>query len=449
MKTLTEKYQALQQGSFSAKQFTRDARLAHPNLVTQFTSFEDAVKILKNKGLVHEAKKEEVELNLPPTSLDKAIKYELEKAGVDYLMAAPDTDEYLKAKAKAEKALVKDRLYYLELDTSKKKRTDLMEPVTTKNVVDKGNEMKKVNLNEMKKVIKTLIVKSLNEESQPFRLMATRLLDTLSTAIDAAERVGTAAEMDRDSVADDPEAMTYTKKVEDALKRIYNGYMTGNREDDRSGEIFKSRHLQEDVSDRAYEMMEGISNTQAQEAVKKGSAIILRELTEEGFEEEDVLEFLQMLIKTNYGIVTESSINESNYDLMFGKMGNGITVSNKKVTDPNTKDYKFVAHISDSGKIDWKDKEAQKNPTVRREVEKRAKSMNESVNAFLAITDEQKRAVSTHVKDVLEYAIDTLPQEISSEEYAWAAFIQRFTDSWYDKMADGFADHAGSAPDEY
>jgi hypothetical protein len=72
------------------------------------------------------------------------------------------------------------------------------------------------------------------------------------------------------------------------------------------------------------------------------------------------------------------SVNESNYDLMFGKMGNGITVSNKKVTDPNTKDYKFIAHISDSGKIDWKDKEAQKNPTVRREVEKRAKSMNES-----------------------------------------------------------------------
>lgn len=72
------------------------------------------------------------------------------------------------------------------------------------------------------------------------------------------------------------------------------------------------------------------------------------------------------------------SINESNYDLMFGKMGNGITVSNKKVTDPNTKDYKFIAHISDSGKIDWKDKEAQKNATVRREVEKKAKSMNES-----------------------------------------------------------------------
>lgn len=323
MKTLTEKYNAVLEGTFPKKQFVRDARLFHPNFITQFTSFGDAVKILKNKGLIYESismhdlelpmvlessledeianeefgmdydqlgpgeqewvrdeienmryenKKEQttqessdtytssqvmamakkagdfvldardslrglaigygdsipkervlqilshydLELedvtgssssethptdghstdteisywmleakkdkenattvqNLPPSTLDKAIKYELEKAGVDYLMAAPETDEYLKAKEKAEKALAKDRLYYLELDTTKKKRTDLMEPVTAKNVVDKGNEMKKVKINEMKKVIKALIVKSLNEESQIPKSLDTRL----------------------------------------------------------------------------------------------------------------------------------------------------------------------------------------------------------------------------------------------------------------------------------
>jgi transglutaminase/protease-like cytokinesis protein 3 len=144
MKTLTEKYNAVLEGTFPKKQFVRDAKLSHPNFITQFTSYEDAVKILKNKGLVHETKKEEVQLNLPVSTLDKAIRYELEKAGVDYLMGAPGTDQYLKAKAKAEKALAKDRLYYLELNISKKKRTDVMEPATAKNVVDKGNEMKKV-----------------------------------------------------------------------------------------------------------------------------------------------------------------------------------------------------------------------------------------------------------------------------------------------------------------
>jgi hypothetical protein len=59
-------------------------------------------------------------------------------------------------------------------------------------------------------------------------------------------------------------------------------------------------------------------------------------------------------------------------------LGNGITVSNKKETDPNTKDYKFIAHISNNGKIEWKDKDAQRDSSVRREVEKHAKSMNES-----------------------------------------------------------------------
>lgn len=148
MRTLTEKYNAILEGNFSKSQFVRDARLSHPNFINQFTSYEDAVKILKNKGLVHEAAKDEVHLDVSPTTLDKAIRYELEKAGVDYIMAAPDTDDYLKAKAKAEKALAKDRLYYLELNTSKKKRSDLMQPVTKANTVDKVNGTSKVNLRE-------------------------------------------------------------------------------------------------------------------------------------------------------------------------------------------------------------------------------------------------------------------------------------------------------------
>lgn len=148
MRTLTEKYNAILEGNFSKDQFVRDARLSHPNFITQFTSYEDAVKILKNKGLVHEAAKQEVYLNVSPTTLDKAIKYELDKAGVDYIMAAPDTQDYLKAKAKAEKALAKDSLYYLELNASKKKRTDLMQPATKANTVDKANGTTKVNLKE-------------------------------------------------------------------------------------------------------------------------------------------------------------------------------------------------------------------------------------------------------------------------------------------------------------
>lgn len=56
MKTLTEKFNAVLEGRYSKSQFVRDARLSHPNLITQFNGFEDTVQILKNKSLIFEAK---------------------------------------------------------------------------------------------------------------------------------------------------------------------------------------------------------------------------------------------------------------------------------------------------------------------------------------------------------------------------------------------------------
>lgn len=78
--------------------------------------------------------------------------------------------------------------------------------------------------------------------------------------------------------------------------------------------------------------------------------------------------------------VTMESVNESKYDLMFSDAGGGITVSNRAVDDPNTRDYKKVAHIHYNGKIEWSDKEAQKNTKVKRDVESHAKRQKENVN---------------------------------------------------------------------
>jgi len=242
MKTLTEKYNAVLEGRFTKSQFLRDVRLAHPNLVTQYNGYEDAVSILKNKGMLFEIKEEEYtdEMNTPRSTntydleqilamaekagefvldaqddlemlaiaweggvpkdkvievlnnydleledvlgtpfprhntdgspddtempswmlenetvdlphpnfsssvLDKAIRYELEKARVEYTESSPTSEEYAKAKGKAEKALAKDPTYYLDLKTSKKRKTDQMEPATSKNTVDKVNGMSKV-----------------------------------------------------------------------------------------------------------------------------------------------------------------------------------------------------------------------------------------------------------------------------------------------------------------
>jgi hypothetical protein len=299
MNTITEKYNAVLKGTFKKAQFLRDIRLSHPNLITQFNGFEDAVSILKNKGMIFEnivkevaeytagevlgfadaarytvldagdeieelvtlygetvpaeavhrvlarydmsmedidsifnashntdgnpfdsempswmaeeeikevstipaysSEEQAIELAkevsrkegvvqhvnmLPnglytisdwydedntiasfergrslnenvessneedmyvPSVLDRAIRYELEKDGVDYMVVSPTEEEYQKAKSKALKGLKKDLLYYVEKPKSSKNKSDAMTTVTKSNAVDKLNKMQKVN----------------------------------------------------------------------------------------------------------------------------------------------------------------------------------------------------------------------------------------------------------------------------------------------------------------
>ncbi|CAB4124953.1 hypothetical protein UFOVP54_44 [uncultured Caudovirales phage] len=59
MRTLQEKYNGIQEGKFSKDHFLADARMELPNLVTRFNGYDDAVQILKNRGMIKEAKVEE------------------------------------------------------------------------------------------------------------------------------------------------------------------------------------------------------------------------------------------------------------------------------------------------------------------------------------------------------------------------------------------------------
>jgi hypothetical protein len=54
MRTLQEKYNAIQEGAFTKEQFLRDARLQLPNLITQYNGYDDTVQILKNRGMISE-----------------------------------------------------------------------------------------------------------------------------------------------------------------------------------------------------------------------------------------------------------------------------------------------------------------------------------------------------------------------------------------------------------
>lgn len=166
MRTLTEKYNAVLQGEYSKKQFVRDARLAHPNIITQYNGYEDTVAILKNKGMVFEAldkyKEEKIsdhqyeadtESMFSTEEVERGIDYELEKKGFNTIHRDFNEDDYLKAKDKAIKNLEKNRNYYLSLlggESTRvpKKRKDVMVPAEEKNAVDKDNGLKKAELRE-------------------------------------------------------------------------------------------------------------------------------------------------------------------------------------------------------------------------------------------------------------------------------------------------------------
>ena len=119
MRTLQEKYNAVLEGTFSKEQFRRDAVMQLPNMVSKFNSFEDMSAILKNRGMIAEAKKEEVtaykkpEVDpvdlISPDLLDDGIKAELEAAKIE---GTPSEEEYAKAKEKAAKNLAQDPLCY-------------------------------------------------------------------------------------------------------------------------------------------------------------------------------------------------------------------------------------------------------------------------------------------------------------------------------------------------
>ena len=126
MKTLTEKYRGVLSESFSKKQFVRDARMEWPQLVNQFTGFNDAVAILKQKGMISEEDKmpEYAEFhNLSDEAIRRGIDAELEAMG---LMSHDKVSEEDQAKAK-EKAILELYKKYPSLDCNKTKVKKIIE----------------------------------------------------------------------------------------------------------------------------------------------------------------------------------------------------------------------------------------------------------------------------------------------------------------------------------
>ena len=159
--TATEKFRAVQEGKMAKGEFVRQMRQQFPDFISQFNGFDDSVQILKNKGLVFEAKAEKKPtktksyderpaLTYSLDALDRGIRIELQAAGLMPHMNL-NADDFFKAEKKAKDNLEKNPSHYINLvgnESDKVNKNDQMVPVDKKNNVDTFNGMKKATLKE-------------------------------------------------------------------------------------------------------------------------------------------------------------------------------------------------------------------------------------------------------------------------------------------------------------
>ena len=221
MKTLQEKYNAVLEGKYNKSQFVRSAKIEVPQFISPYNGFDDTVQILKNKGMLFEAKSEVPEYDNPSKNisleaLERGVDYELEKMGVMSNETVSEED-YAKAKAKAEKNLEKNANYYLHIlagdntpypdpsQDSHDREVEVDQKKLFKGTVDpKGgkaegntdtfNAMKKANLNEetKKKLAKLLKEGAVEDLAKKLGIHVEKLQASIDK-IKKAEMVATAA----------------------------------------------------------------------------------------------------------------------------------------------------------------------------------------------------------------------------------------------------------------
>ena len=148
MKSIFDQYKALSEGTLGQAQFLRNVKMTLPKFISNTTSFSDAVKILKSKGIISEAKADDYAHYCNPQEYDLGMRYELDKG----------TDED-KASKIVYKNLADNAAYYSQLHLAgynedamkkdRKKRTDLPIEVKKDNFVDAANGVKKVKMDKL------------------------------------------------------------------------------------------------------------------------------------------------------------------------------------------------------------------------------------------------------------------------------------------------------------
>ena len=113
MKSIKQQYIDLQEGNMSQANFMRNLRMTLPQYVTNVTSFNDSVRILKNKGILTE--------NYTPKELAIGVEVELEHTK-DTEVAAKIAMDHLRENPK----------YYTELAASGIEKPSAMQKIKNK-----------------------------------------------------------------------------------------------------------------------------------------------------------------------------------------------------------------------------------------------------------------------------------------------------------------------------
>ena len=144
MININTNYKALLEGRMSKAEFLRQARQGLPGYITNTTSFDDAVKILRHKSLLSEELVYQNKADkFPLEQVQNGTRYELEKMEVPDVLK-PGPAELQKARKTAIDNLCKDPLYYVY----KLAGSDYKTVEKNEKEVEKDDKMKKVTLKE-------------------------------------------------------------------------------------------------------------------------------------------------------------------------------------------------------------------------------------------------------------------------------------------------------------
>ena len=182
MKSISVQYQELKEGKITNHQFLRNARIMFPNFVTNHNSFDDSVKILKNKGLLNEG-------DAVKGTPDKAPSYDYPTQPGKYkkVIQEPEVDEQNGIyPATTLTDIPKEEV---SKPIKSKNRPDGLEPAKDK---DKKNEMKKIRI---VKESKKNTIKEEQELATPDVEAIKRLFKQNSQLLTRLKTIGTTTEL--------------------------------------------------------------------------------------------------------------------------------------------------------------------------------------------------------------------------------------------------------------